>query len=181
VKKAVVILSVVLLLFSISACGMQKTIYTVSAGGRTLTVDTQKQTVQDGLNTYRYTFSGDSEKYTIGLIYPDGYTCRISGNGVHSGSYAGLGDAGPDSHYASPDALRNAILQSAPDSFSPTKIFIILFLVVIGILDVAAPRAVWFLGYGWRYKDAEPSDTVLILNRVAGAISILVGICLIFT
>ncbi|MGN0250750.1 MAG: DUF6199 family natural product biosynthesis protein [Oliverpabstia sp.] len=46
----------------------------------------------------------------------------------------------------------------------------------MGAFNTAAPSVAWYLEYGWRYKNAEPSDLALGLNRVGGIIAIIVGI-----
>jgi uncharacterized membrane protein len=51
--------------------------------------------------------------------------------------------------------------------------FIIL---LIGLFNIFFPRAAWFLEIGWKIKDAEPSETALILNRVVGIIICIIAI-----
>ena len=48
----------------------------------------------------------------------------------------------------------------------------------MGIFNAAAPRAAWYLSYGWRYKDAEPSDAALVVARLGGAAAITAGVIL---
>ena len=56
-----------------------------------------------------------------------------------------------------------------------------LLLLAVGIFHAAAPRAAWFLARGWYYKDAQPSDLALGLNRVFGVMFGLAGVgCLFF-
>ena len=38
------------------------------------------------------------------------------------------------------------------------------------------PRAAWALSYGWRFKDAEPSEAALVVNRVCGGALVLLGL-----
>lgn len=51
--------------------------------------------------------------------------------------------------------------------------FIILLL---GLFNLFFPKAAWYLEIGWKLKDAEPSDGVLILNRVIGIIVCIIGV-----
>ena len=44
-----------------------------------------------------------------------------------------------------------------------------------------APRAAWYLSVGWKLRDAEPSDTYLIMNRLGGGLAIFVAIILFIT
>ena len=48
------------------------------------------------------------------------------------------------------------------------------------LFDVLFPKISWVLAYGWRYKNAEPSDIALGLIRVGGIIVIIISIVLIF-
>ena len=52
-----------------------------------------------------------------------------------------------------------------------------LLLWAIGLFNVLAPRAAWYLSYGWRFKDAEPSDAALMMARIGGVIAIIIGFC----
>lgn len=49
-------------------------------------------------------------------------------------------------------------------------------LIVMGIFQLVSPQTAWYLSYGWRYKDAEPSDIALVMERVGGVVAIIVGI-----
>ncbi len=58
--------------------------------------------------------------------------------------------------------------------------FLGILLIVLGAVNTFAPHAGWYLSYGWRFKDAEPSDLALSVGRVGGIIGIVIGIaCLI--
>ena len=51
-----------------------------------------------------------------------------------------------------------------------------LLLCGVGIFNLAAPKASWYLSYGWRFKDAEPSDAYMAIARIGGAIALVIGI-----
>lgn len=55
-----------------------------------------------------------------------------------------------------------------------------ILLILLGIANAAAPRVMWRINYGWRYKDAEPSNTALLVSRVGGVIAIAAGIVFLF-
>ncbi|WP_435169760.1 DUF6199 family natural product biosynthesis protein [Paenibacillus glycanilyticus] len=50
--------------------------------------------------------------------------------------------------------------------------------IVLGILNLLYPRAGWYMQYGWRFKNAEPSDAALVMGRISGIIGIAIGIFL---
>ena len=41
---------------------------------------------------------------------------------------------------------------------------LILLLEAVGVFNLAAPRAAWYAEWGWRIKDAEPSDRALVAH-----------------
>ncbi|MCI9586441.1 MAG: hypothetical protein HFF60_00610 [Oscillospiraceae bacterium] len=55
-----------------------------------------------------------------------------------------------------------------------------LVLIVLGAVNLVFPKELWFLRYGWRYKNAEPSEMAVWLPRVGGGIAVLVGLVLLF-
>lgn len=50
--------------------------------------------------------------------------------------------------------------------------------IVLGILNLLYPRAGWYMQYGWRFKNAEPSNASLVMGRISGIIGIAIGIFL---
>lgn len=56
-----------------------------------------------------------------------------------------------------------------------------LIIIIIGILNIAFPQAMWMLSDGWKFKDSEPSDAALIMHRLGGAVGIIVGLVVMFS
>ena len=154
--------------------------YTVEHEGVTYQVDTQAGTLSDGAHTYGYTFSGDSRSYSVEILYPDGssYWFRMD-TGVGQGGWS---DDYDDSRYTDGDTLCEVLRQKAP---APRRdappIVIILVMVPIGLFSLLAQQTAWQLEYGWRFKDAEPSDTALAFQRIGGAVVLVVAFILFFT
>lgn len=154
-------------------------LYTVTPGeGDVLLVETDRETEE-----YRYEFSGDKEDYRCEIRFPDGSDWNWSqrdGSGTGSGSWY-------DSHmisspYPDPDDLCEIIIESRvkPVSFGGTKILAILFLAGAGLFQLLAPQTAWYLSYGWRYKNAEPSEAALVMGRISGVIVLIVAVILLF-
>lgn len=51
--------------------------------------------------------------------------------------------------------------------------------IVIGLLHLLIPEGMWYIEWGWRFKEAEPSNAALIVNRTVGAILVAIGVILI--
>lgn len=51
---------------------------------------------------------------------------------------------------------------------------------VLGGVTIAFPRGMWFLAFGWRYRDAEPSEAALVMDRLGGGLLILLGLLFLF-
>lgn len=55
-----------------------------------------------------------------------------------------------------------------------------IILVLIGLLAVLSPKTAWYLRCGWRFRNAEPSEAALILERIGGVIFVMAGIGFLF-
>lgn len=53
-------------------------------------------------------------------------------------------------------------------------------LIIFGLIGMFSPETSWQIEYGWKFKDAEPSEAALIMNRVFGGIMVIVGIFALF-
>lgn len=54
-------------------------------------------------------------------------------------------------------------------------------LIIVGIISVCWPYAIWHMQLGWKLKDAEPSDNALAVNRVSGVIFLIIGLFIILS
>lgn len=46
--------------------------------------------------------------------------------------------------------------------------FVRLIFIALGLVGVINPRLAWYLSDGWKFRDAEPSDTALFMARLGG-------------
>lgn len=53
---------------------------------------------------------------------------------------------------------------------------IALLLMLLGALNFFAPRFMWQITEGWKFKDAEPSEGYLLFGRVIGVVLFFVGL-----
>ena len=185
-KKLLSALISVLLALSLCACShtpeTESTTYTVNKYGTDYVVDPENGTIFDGTHTYQYSVSGSSSGYDIDITYPDGSTYwwhTQTGGSIISGS-GGWSDDYDETRYVDGRTLCDVIEEDAPRPRHSKNVLLIFILLVLGIFNTAVPQAAWYLEYGWRYKDAEPSDLALGLNRLGGAVAIIAAVILIF-
>lgn len=172
----IVTLVISLSMVACSSLGSSNT-YTVTMKDMVFTVDTGNGTVFDGVNTYNYTISGDSSRYRIEVIYPDGstYWQQMSG-GAGTGGWS---DDYDRERYADGNTLCFVLKSAVPKSRTYPLIAVGL-IIIVGLINVAIPQAAWYCSYGWRYRDAEPSEAALLVCRGTGVLALVIGIVMIF-
>ncbi|WP_088043305.1 DUF6199 family natural product biosynthesis protein [Bacillus sp. EAC] len=47
--------------------------------------------------------------------------------------------------------------------------------IILGIIGTFFPKVSWYISEGWKFKGAEPSTAALIIARLGGVISIIMG------
>ncbi|TCZ76577.1 hypothetical protein E0485_13365 [Paenibacillus albiflavus] len=55
-------------------------------------------------------------------------------------------------------------------------IIFLLIVIIFGIINIFSPQAGWYLTIGWKFKDAEPSDAALFVQRLSGIIGSIIAI-----
>lgn len=173
-KRFWTVLCTLLLSISLFGCTEQEAAYTVSWNGMEFHVDSAQKTISDGEYIYHYEFSGDSSSFNVTITYPDGSSYWYNQSGAVG--QGGWSEDYVEGTYVSGDTLIDIVQETAPKSTSPGKITGALILIALGIFHVVFPKVSWYLGYGWRYKNAEASDAALIFARIGGAVAILMGI-----
>ncbi len=157
------------------------TVYTVYSYGAPYTIDTQGCTISDGTYTYGYEYAASGS--SVSFTYPDG---NVYSAGIQSANSSGAGgvsagaisaDYDYSSGYTDPLTLYRALTSPREtEKASDTNPLVALLLCGVGIFNLAAPKASWYLSYGWRFKDAEPSDAAITLSRIGGGIAIVIGV-----
>ena len=134
-------------------------------------------TVQTDRGTY--TFACD-HRGELKITYPDQtqFTYTKNGGGLSSM------DFDPESKgYISGIAMAWGI-ESAMDAAQPQKngggyALPGILLLALGAWNAFAPRSAWYFSYGWRFRNAEPSDAALAVQTIGGVLLLLVGgVCL---
>lgn len=184
-KRALIILAL-LLSFFLCACSRAETakIYEIEKNGKIYTIDTENKTIYDGANKYRYSVNFESDSSSVKIYYPDGssYWWNERKTDYGSSGTGGWSDDYEPSKYVSGDILWDILQERAPRvAGSSTKnVLLIIIFLAIGILNIVYPEVGWYLEYGWRFKDAKPSEIALIFNRAGGVIVVIVAFFLVF-
>lgn len=178
-KRFYVWIVVLLSVFALCACQEKENrgIYRVTHEGKDYTVNQEQGTITcDGV-VYQFEVSnGGGKSVRLDILYPDGskyfwIESDYNGYGGYSDDYhpAGMG-------YIAGDILWD-VLGLGPDakSASGPSPLLALLLIAVGAFHAFAPQTAWMLGHGWRFRDAEPSDLALDLNRILGGVLIFIG------
>lgn len=173
-------MSAILVLALLTACSsnVSSGSYTVVKGNTVYTVDPENGTISDGTYTYGCDVTPNGTGYKLTITYPDGSTFFWNNSG-NSGFGGWSEDYDPD-RYADGFTLKGILEEKRPVEKSSNHGAIAIALMMLGMFQAVAPRISWYLGYGWRYKDAEPSDAALALGRGGGILAIVIGVILLF-
>lgn len=148
--------------------------YTVEKYGMVYTVDEQAGTIDDGEHIYHFVINPYGNGYQAEITYPNGATYYWTSNG--SFGHGGWSDDYDDTLYADGSDLMDVIEDGRPGKSDPKPVGLVLLLLAVGIFNALSPQTAWFLEYGWRYKNAEPSEFALAANRIGGVIAILAAV-----
>lgn len=180
-KRFYLWIAVLLLVFSLCGCQNKEEpkLYDVEHDGKTYAVNREDGTIGcDGV-VYRFEISDDGENsVTLHITYPDGsrYYWTMDGGGDGHGGWSD--DYAPEtSGYVPGEVLWDVLSPVAPgrERSGPSPVLAIVLL-ALGAFEAISPRTAWMIGYGWRFKDAEPSALALTVNRGVGVLLILAGI-----
>ena len=150
---------------------------TVVYNGKTYMIDEEAGTISDSEHVYRYEVSGGGSSVSYSIKYPNGssYYWTWSGNAGHGG----WSDDYDETLYVDGRTLMNVLETEMPRESDPKNVPMIILLLIVGIFNTVAPQAAWYLSDGWRFKDAEPSETALALTRFGGIVVIVITVFMI--
>lgn len=166
----------------LTACSSQKT-YDINYNNVSYTVDAQVQTISDGTNLYSYEIIRNPSGYSLNITYPDGavYWSEVTQGQDTSSAVGGWNNLPAGENYTSSNDLTSILEATVLPQASSHNIVLIVLLIIIGLLCIIFPRAFWYLERGWHFKDAEPSDLSLVINRCIGVLALIIAIVMIFS
>lgn len=178
-KRNLCIFGILLLLLSICGCASKPVSgpYTVEKDGSVYTVDPEAGTISDGTYTYVCDMTPSGSGYKLTITYPNGSTFLWNNSG--NSGFGGWSDDYDPARYADGMTLLSILEEKRPvQSSSPGALPFLLL--ILGLFSAAVPRISWYLGYGWRFKGAEPSDLALAVCRGSGIAAVVIGVILLF-
>ena len=156
--------------------------YVTTADGQNIIIHFSAGTKSEGTissdnGVYSFSYSSDG---TFSVIYPNGdtYSQRNINGGVASSldfDYDKIIELGYIDGLSLERAVQEASRPVSSNAKTVTPIFSVL-LVVLGVLLAWKPKAAWWLASGWRFKNVEPSDLALGINRGIGVVIVIIGI-----
>lgn len=177
-KKSIKLLLTIFLSISLCACSSTDTsaTYSTTINNTEFTVDANKGTIFDGENTYHFIRQNDEAgTTTFKITYPDNSTYWQD----VSFDYNGHSDDYDENRYVKGETLCEVLSYHAPAQDNPKNFPLIFFLFIVGAIYSIVPQIPWQLKYGWRFKNAKPSDTALTVRRCLGIFALVIAIILI--
>ncbi len=148
--------------------------------GITYLVDENSCTISDSQHEYQFSVTESGAGQSIEITYPDGSTYWESGK---EGNYTmGWSDdylaftAENDKGYA-PGEILCEVYRSEMPKHERKNVWPCIIGFILGLFSLVKPEYAWYLQYGWRFKNAEPSDAAIMVERIVGVVLlILVGL-----
>ncbi|MDQ2088166.1 hypothetical protein RBH29_17220 [Herbivorax sp. ANBcel31] len=124
------------------------------------------------ISNKKYIVSGNENR--VDVQYPNGEKGFFQQSGL-----TGHGSGGVSGHPL-PMEFREILqeLNKKNEGFSVdvAKIFFGIILVIVGFFGIVFPEALWYLKYGWKVKNGEPSDAAIVMNRFGGILCCIIGV-----
>lgn len=191
-KRSIILLFMVALLLCGCATEQEPQLpFSCSVNGVEYYVNPETQTITSQGNEYHYRYIDDDDRHGVSITYPNG---AIVSESYENGGSGGVGWSNADPEFVMSQGSTYAncydLLSVVPEQVKKEDrtvmwqlIFFGVALIAIGWWEAACPYTHWDWQYGWRYKDAEPSEEALgrivafgIFQIVLGVIMVLIGI-----
>ena len=173
-KKSILCL-LLLVAVLLTGCAADKGPETATlSDGTELTIDRAAGTISDGQHTYRYELSGNTEKYTAVITYPNGASYNESVNDGVSTDYW-TGEEAQDG-YLSGEVLVDSVIGQLSQPKSIKAILAGALMLGIGLLPALFPRLAWRISNSSLAKDTEPTEEDLKKGRIMGICMVAAGI-----
>jgi len=192
-KKTILRMLAVCLLVFLTACrpdsASEPYTETVDIDGQSLLIrfdegNWSAGTIASDNGEYTFAFSHTAQGSRITIVYPDGFVYEST---EMDGAYATPAGYDPEAvkskGYVDGFSLRWSIEHARENGQgrrgSGPSPLLAAALLGLGAWNLLAPKSVWRLCGGWRYRNAEPSKAALVVHGLAGALLLFLGaVCL---
>ncbi len=185
-KRFFILIMVMLMLFSFTACGkdaVEPLVKEIEISGQTGTIKFDQNTYSAGTITmengeYRFIYDIDG---TVTITYPDGfiYTQKNINGGIATPADYNALDVEAKGYIDGLSlvwGIESAMDYESRGNSNSASSLLAIILMGLGTWVLFAPKRAWWLARGWWYKNAEPSDMAIGFYRVAGGLLMMVGI-----
>ena len=176
-KRLFLWIAVGLSVLALCGCRSQENNFDFTYSEKTYTVDAEEGTITSEEGVYRFALSGsDRDHVSLDITYPDGSQYHWSKSGsAESGSWS-TDYAPEDSGYVPGEALWDILtVRLTREPGRSGHPVLALLLLAVGAFQAITPQTAWMLSDGWRFKNAEPSESALTAHRAAGIVMIFAG------
>ncbi len=162
------------MLFLVGCAQKQVSEYTITMENQTFVINTENKTITNDGDIYKYRV----DETTYHITYPD--NSKYEWTQQDTIGYGGYSDDHNENKYIPGEVLVD-VISIKHNSRNVQKDFLLIgVLLFFGMWNAMSPYSSWYLSYGWRYKDVEPSDFALGFGRISGIIMVIVGLILFF-
>lgn len=162
--------------------------FTCSVNGIAYYVNPEAQTITSQGNEYHYRYIDNDDCHGVSITYPNGAVVTNSysiGSNVGGVSWSNADmdfQINQGGTYADCYDLFSVVPEQVKKEEKGEAMYLIFYglpLIALGWWEAACPYTHWNWMYGWRYKDAEPSDEALGRIKAVGYLGIAFGVILI--
>ncbi len=190
-RNTLICLALIFLMLSVGGCSnKEKNKWTVD--GKEVTINQSENIITYDNEIYTY----EKNKSYIQITYPNKMVYReeYSSSGISTSTWSadpnlstGIIDI-TTYGYLSERMIIDTILKYSSEidpnarfSLSGRSPILGFIITILGAIVIIFPKGSWYLNYGWRYKNSEPSKVAINVQRVSGAIAVIVGLLLVIS
>ena len=183
--------------FVLTACGSDKAWF--KYGQEEYEINYEEGTViinyKPEIEPIHFTLTKNGSEYRCDITYPDGSTYwekqtkSKNSDGIvyiykwQEGKGFGYGE-GFVKQSLPEHTLADAIIDNAvdkPATISFGRIAMAIVIAGVGIWQISSPESAWHWGYGWHFKNEEPSEASLALGQISGVVMLIMAVIVFIT
>lgn len=177
-KRIIAVLLTMVLLLSLTACGPRKKTGTeevyLEDAGVSVTINYDDETIRCGDDLYTYMVSRDycTINYPNGATYWDYGMYHVPDEDYDPERYL------PAELLLPLLAHQQAAMSRNKSGLDITAVLSFVLLLTLGLLAIISPESMAYLRGGWRFKNAEPTEWAITMERIAGIFFLIMALVL---